>query len=53
MPPIAFSNLEEEIVVCLLGGFGIKEDLCLASFQALKKHNVIEDIEKISIEKIK
>ena len=31
------NNLEEEIVVCLLGGFGIKEDLCLASFQALKK----------------
>lgn len=47
------NNLEEEIVVCLLGGFGIKEELCLASFQALKKHNVIEDIEKISIEKIK
>lgn len=47
------NNLEEEIVVCLLGGFGIKEELCLASFKALRQHKVIENIEQISIDEIK
>ncbi|MFA7570000.1 MAG: hypothetical protein WCY75_01985 [Sulfurimonadaceae bacterium] len=46
-------NLEEEVVVCLLGGFGIKEELCLASFKALMQHKIIENIEKISIDDIK
>lgn len=47
------NSLEEEIVVCLLGGFGIKEELCLASFSALKQHNIINNIENTSIDEIK
>lgn len=46
-------SLEEEIVVCLLGGFGIKEELCLAAFKTLKNHNIINNIEESSIEEIK
>lgn len=35
------SNLLEEIVVCLLGGFGMPSDIGIAAFERLKKDNLI------------
>lgn len=34
-------NLAEEIVACILGGYGVKADIALSAFQGLKEANLI------------